>query len=218
MASFSVKGATLTQRPKAGERATPAAHPVLHLRCLVARYRTRYNGEHVTANTTTLMSDMPDTANPLPAAPLWRRLTAMLYDSLLCIALLFVVTAVYTGLHELLINAGLFSDRYTKGDVSYNPLLMLILIASMWLFFGFFWRRAGQTLGMQTWRIRVENRDGSRISWLQSLLRVIAGGLSCATFGLGWVWQWLDPQHRSWTDHLSRSRTVQLPERKRETQ
>lgn len=165
------------------------------------------------------MNDMPDTADSLPPAPLWRRLTAMLYDSLLCIALVFVVTAVYTGLHKLLINAGVFSDRYAileaKASVSYDPVLTLVLLASLWLFFGFFWRRAGQTLGMQTWRIRVENPDGSVISWTQALLRVLAGGLGWATFGLGWLWQWMDPQRRSWTDRFSRSRTVQLPKRKK---
>ncbi|MGM0450861.1 MAG: RDD family protein [Pseudomonadota bacterium] len=161
------------------------------------------------------MNDRSSTTDSLPPAPLWRRLAAMLYDSLLCIALIFVVTAVYTGLHKVLINAGFFSDRYASGDVGYDPLLTLILVASLWLFFGFFWRRAGQTLGMQTWRIRVENADGSVLSWTQALLRVVAGGLSWATFGLGWLWQWVDPRHRSWTDRLSRSRTVQLPKKEK---
>ncbi len=161
------------------------------------------------------MTDRPETTTDLPPAPLWRRLAAMLYDSLLCLALLFLVTAAYTGLHKLLINAGVFSDRYANGDVGYDPLLTLTLVASLWLFFGFFWRRAGQTLGMQTWRIRVENPDGSMVSWTQALLRIVAGGLSWATFGLGWLWQWLDPQRRSWTDRLSRSRTVQLPKKAR---
>ena len=160
-----------------------------------------------------LMTSEPMTSDTHPPAPLWRRLMAMLYDSLLCIALVFVITAVYTGLHKLLISAGVFSDRYASGDVGYDPVLTLVLVGSLWLFFGFFWRRAGQTLGMQTWRIRVENQDGSVISWTQALLRIIAGALSWAVFGLGWLWQWLDTQHRSWTDRLSGSRTVQLPKR-----
>ncbi|MFO7788820.1 MAG: RDD family protein [Halospina sp.] len=167
------------------------------------------------------MNSDPATSDTYPPpAPLWRRLMAMLYDSLLCIALIFVVTALYTGLHKLLISIGLFSDRYATmtepgGSVGYDPVMTLVLVASLWLFFGFFWRRAGQTLGMQTWRIRIENTDGSVVSWTQALLRIIAGALSWATFGLGWLWQWLDPQHRSWTDRLSGSRTVQLAKRKK---
>ncbi|WP_077530807.1 RDD family protein [Vreelandella utahensis] len=166
------------------------------------------------------MTSEPATSDSHPPAPLWRRLMAMLYDSLLCLALIFVVTAAYTGLHKLLISIGLFSDRYATmatpgGSVGHDPVLTLVLIASLWLFFGFFWRRAGQTLGMQTWRIRIENTDGSVVSWTQALLRIIAGALSWATFGLGWLWQWLDSQHRSWTDRLSGSRTVQLPKKNR---
>lgn len=166
------------------------------------------------------MKDQPATSEPLRPAPLWRRLAAMLYDSLLCIALAFVVTAIYTALHKLLISAGLFSDRYgamldAESNVGHDPVLALVLLVSLWLFFGFFWRRDGQTLGMQTWRIRIENQDGSLIDWTQAILRVIAGGLSWATFGLGWLWQWVDSRHRSWTDRLSRSRTVQLPKRKK---
>ncbi|MEQ6884524.1 RDD family protein [Salicola sp. Rm-C-2C1-2] len=166
------------------------------------------------------MTDHPATCELYTPAPLWRRLAAMLYDSLLCIALAFVVTAIYTALHKLLISAGLFSDRYgamleAEGNVGHDPVLALVLVVSLWLFFGFFWRRAGQTLGMQTWRIRIENPDGSVISWTQALLRVIAGLLSWATFGLGWLWQWWDPQDRSWTDRLSRSRTMQLAKRKK---
>lgn len=163
------------------------------------------------------MNDAPSASSePRPPAPLWRRLIAMVYDSLLCLAMVFTVTALYTGVHKLLINAGLVADRYgamqqAESQVGYDPVLTLVLLASLWLFFGFFWRRAGQTLGMQTWRIRIENPDGSRITWTQALLRVIAGAFSWATLGLGWLWQWLDPKHRSWTDHLSRSRTVLLP-------
>ncbi|XOZ34705.1 RDD family protein [Halomonadaceae bacterium KBTZ08] len=165
-----------------------------------------------------MTNDQPPSPDPHPPAPLWRRLIAMVYDSLLCLALVFTVTAIYTGVHKLLINAGLVADRYgamqqAQGQIDYDPVLTLVLLASLWLFFGFFWRRAGQTLGMQTWRLRIENPDGSRISWTQALLRVIAGAVSWAALGLGWLWQWLDPQHRSWTDHLSRSRTVLLSKR-----
>lgn len=168
------------------------------------------------------MNNASGNPDALPPAPLWRRLMAMLYDGLLCVALIFVVTALYTAIHKMLINVGVFSDRYanlleSEGSVGYDPVLTLVLLASLWLFFGFFWRRAGQTLGMQTWRIRVENRDGSLISWVQALARVLAGALSWAALGLGWIWQWIDPQHRSWTDRLSGSRTVQLPKPPKKT-
>lgn len=39
-------------------------------------------------------------------------------------------------------------------------------------FFGWFWTRGGQTLSMRSWKIRIENLDGSNISWLQTILRL----------------------------------------------
>jgi uncharacterized RDD family membrane protein YckC len=41
-----------------------------------------------------------------------------------------------------------------------------------------FWRKRGQTLAMQTWRMRVVNADGSRISV----------GRAVARYVLAWVW------------------------------
>jgi uncharacterized RDD family membrane protein YckC len=40
----------------------------------------------------------------------------------------------------------------------------LVLFPAMmtmtWLFYGYFWRKTGQTLGMQTWRLKVIKPDG----------------------------------------------------------
>lgn len=41
-------------------------------------------------------------------------------------------------------------------------------------FYGVFWRKAGQTLGMQTWRLKTMNRDGSLLSWGKAVKRILA--------------------------------------------
>ena len=51
---------------------------------------------------------------------------------------------------------------------------MLILL----LFFGIFWRRAGQTLGMQAWRIKLVTDSGDLPTWRQVTLRVLGALLS----------------------------------------
>ena len=43
-----------------------------------------------------------------------------------------------------------------------------------------FWTRAGQTIGMRAWRLRIQNADGSNIRITQALIR-----LATAAFGLG---------------------------------
>jgi uncharacterized RDD family membrane protein YckC len=42
------------------------------------------------------------------------------------------------------------------------------------MFFGYFWTRNGQTLGMQVWRIRIQNLNGVSVSWSQALRRYVA--------------------------------------------
>ena len=162
-----------------------------------------------------------DKSTELRPAPLLRRLAAMLYDGLLCIALVLVVTGLYTGLHQILIQVGLIgADPYARmleedSAISYDPVLTVLLVASLWGFFGFFWRRRGQTLGMQAWKIRIQNEDGSAITWLQAFMRVLVGIVSWLALGLGYLWQWLDTGRRSWTDMASDSVTVLVAPDKR---
>lgn len=158
----------------------------------------------------------------LRPAPLLRRLAAMLYDGLLCIGLVFVVTGIYTGLHQLLIHSGLLGfDRYARmleenTAINHDPVLTLFLVLSLWGFFGFFWRRRGQTLGMQAWKIRVQNEDGSPITWLQAFMRVLVGLLSWLTLGLGYLWQLTNSARKSWTDLASDSVTVFVDPKERQ--
>ena len=87
------------------------------------------------------------TTEPLPAAPFWRHLLAMLYDSLLIIPLFMAAAALWIAV---------FGPTKTLDEPAVPAVLqwcswILILL----LFFGIFWRRAVQTLGMQAWRIKL---------------------------------------------------------------
>src|SRR5690554_7229397 len=57
------------------------------------------------------------------------------------------------------------------GQLSGDPGLTFVLFLVLYLFFAYFWTRLGQTLGMQVWRIRIENLDGTSVSWTQALFR-----------------------------------------------
>jgi uncharacterized RDD family membrane protein YckC len=78
-------------------------------------------------------------------------------------------------------------------------------------FYCYFWRKNGQTLGMQAWRLRVDANNGGRPSWKQCGLRLLTGIPSLLLAGLGFWWIWLDPQRRSWHDRASNTRVVVLP-------
>lgn len=147
----------------------------------------------------------------LPPPGLLRRLAAMLYDSLLVFAVAWTVTAVAVFLRRE--SVGEAAIRASgKAAVSGLPLQIAIVIA-LALFFGWFWTRTGQTLGMQAWRLRVQQPDGSPISWRQAVIRMGGAVLSTLCLGAGYWWLLFDREKCAWHDRLSGTRVVLLPKR-----
>jgi uncharacterized RDD family membrane protein YckC len=147
-------------------------------------------------------------STPKVYAGVWRRLGAMLYDALLVIALLMIVTALF-----LPVTGGEAITSATVGvfEYVYRAVLLGVLI----LFFGWFWTRRGQTVGMTAWRLRVERLDGSLLSWADSLKRLAGAFVSLAAVGLGYFWIWIDRDRLAWHDRWTNTRVVVLPKRKR---
>jgi uncharacterized RDD family membrane protein YckC len=136
-------------------------------------------------------------------AGLFRRLAAMVYDGLLLIAILMIGTAAFLP--------------FTGGDaVTWHRFPMLwilhkLVVAALIVgYYGIAWTRQGQTLGMASWRLRVERVDGTLLDWRNTTTRVAASLLSWAPLGLGWWWS-LGAQHETWHDRLSHTRVVVLP-------
>lgn len=151
----------------------------------------------------------------LPPAGLIRRLAAMLYDGLICIAVLIVATWGYTMLAASIIGFEEYKAMAESGQLTTDPLLTSFLFVILFAFFGYFWTKTGQTLGMQVWRVRIENADGTSIRWYQALFRFLAGWVSWMAFGLGYLWILWDSENRSWTDRFSESLVVQVPKPKK---
>ena len=146
-----------------------------------------------------------------PCAGLPRRLAAIFYDALLCLALLIVVAFIYK-----LVLMGFYGEAQLKqmsdaGALDGDPLLSTLLLLSLFGFFAKFWTHSGQTLGMQVWGLRMQNRDGSAITLWQALLRFLVAIGSWLFAGLGFLWIIWDKQNRSWHDIYSDSCIVQLP-------
>lgn len=130
----------------------------------------------------------------------------MFYDLLLVAALLMVVTA---SLLPLTGGEAITSDRYGAWEYAYQAILVAIVIA----FFGWFWTRRGQTLGMMAWRLKVIREDGSLLSWSDTLKRMGAALVSWAALGLGYFWIWIDRNGLAWHDRWTRTRVIVLPKR-----
>jgi uncharacterized RDD family membrane protein YckC len=127
----------------------------------------------------------------------------MLYDALLLLALFMLGGGV-----ALLVTGG---EAVPAGSVWYQTYLLLIAM----LFLCGFWISGGQTLGMRSWRLRVESADGGPVDARQALLRFAAGFVALAPAGLGLFWLLVDPERRAWHDRLSGTRVVLLPKKSR---
>ncbi|AYC31936.1 RDD family protein [Pseudomonas cavernae] len=146
-----------------------------------------------------------------PHAGLPRRLAAMFYDFLLCIALLMVVTLIYKLVQMSIVGEVHLRQLSDSGALDGDPLLSSLLLLCLFAFFAKFWTHSGQTLGMQVWGLRVQNADGTAIDLKQALLRFMIAIPSLLCLGLGLFWVLWDKQKRSWHDIYSDSLIVQLP-------
>ncbi len=155
----------------------------------------------------------PEKPDSLSHASLVRRLVATLYDALICVALLLVTTGVYMAVHAAIIGTERYEQLSASGATLHDPLLSSVLFIVLYLFFGYFWTRTGQTLGMQVWHIRIQNTDGTSISWLQALMRFFMAGISWGCVGIGHLWMLVDKEKLTWQDRFSDTRTVRIPRR-----
>ncbi|MDE2201572.1 MAG: RDD family protein [Burkholderiaceae bacterium] len=163
----------------------------------------------------------PTTApDPLAAPTLRRRFAAMLYEGLLLFGVMFAATALF------LLARAVIPPLARTGDAG----LQVWGFFALGLYFVGFWRKRGQTLAMQTWRMRVVNADGSRISigraiaryvlawmWVAVAVGVIhlsgvsrwAGAGVALACVLAWgALAWLDPQRQFMHDRLAGTRLV----------
>ncbi len=147
----------------------------------------------------------------LPPAGLFKRLFAMLYDSLLVLAIIMLGTALAIALRVWFSGADI---AVNDPDTAAHGLLFQAWLLFLGCgFFVYFWRRTGQTLGMQAWRLKICNSDGSLISIKQCFLRLLGGVLSWLCLGLGYWQIAFRSDGASWSDLLSDSRCAQLPKR-----
>lgn len=143
----------------------------------------------------------------LPAPGLPRRLAAIVYDTLLVVPMLMATVGLALGLRKLLGGA---ADTLLPPSVV-QSLAVLCCIG----FFGTFWLKSGQTLGMQAWRIRLVASPGNELTFGRVVTRCGAALLSAACLGLGYLWCVIDRRHRTWHDMLSGTELQLLPKRRK---
>ena len=133
------------------------------------------------------------------SAGLFRRLAAILYDSLLIIAMWLITT---------LLLVAFIND----GAALQGPLFQFGLYFEACLFYSYFWRLRGQTLGMQVWKIKLISPSLQTLSWQECFARLFFALVSVSMLGLGFIWMLFDPDRLTWHDRASGTRVVLLRE------
>lgn len=157
-----------------------------------------------------MATDVNDIDLPaLPGAGLFRRLAALLYDG-------FLIAAIWMLLGFVLqLIFGTDSNRLEDGVVQTDPVLdwvlFTVMLVSAAVFYIWFWCRSGQTLGMLAWRLRVQDYQGHLLTPGRAALRLSLAWPSFFVFGLGYLWLFLDKDHDTAHDRLSKTRVVLLP-------
>jgi len=176
----------------------------------------------------------PEQYSSLPPAPIWRRLAALSYDTLLLMALSLGYIALAT-------TAGMYIFDL-EANTDYNPMFDGVIrwfVFAGWLFvialfFGIFWTKNGQTLGMQAWKIRLQQGNGELVSFLQGMLRLTVALVVLAVYLLGATFEltiiiWasaalaalnfiplLSPKKQSLSGMVSKTFMVKVPKDQRE--
>lgn len=141
-------------------------------------------------------------AAPRAAEPagLLRRLVALVYDSLILLALWLTAAVPFVWI----------ANGAPQGPLI-RAAFQLYLLAIAFAFFGWFWVHGGQTLGMRAWRLKVVDNEGRALTWAQATRRFAAAIPSLLCAGIGLLWVMHDRERRAWHDRLSGTRVVVLP-------
>ena len=136
-----------------------------------------------------------------PSATLLRRLSSLVYEGLIVIALLLLGGLVF-----------LLPLHFATGrDASGGWPLWLFrgwILAMLGVYFGWFWTRGGQTLPMRTWRLRLVSAVGSPVGRRRALCRYLLAWPSVLAAGAGLAWALVDRDRQFLHDRLAGTRLV----------
>lgn len=146
-------------------------------------------------------------------ASLGKRLLAIFYDMLI---LFFIVLVIYILLQQIIINLELITLEQVQisKDETINIIptdsIVTFILKNLWVvisffYFGYYWTKSGQTLGMKVWKIKAVTNKGARITWGQSLKRYVF-----ALLGLGLLWVIIDKERLVLQDKLSGTRLIKV--------
>lgn len=145
------------------------------------------------------------TAAPLMPSPVWRRIAALVYDTLILLALSFLYGATIT---TIAVQQGSTPQEYQP--MFQTPLFLMGWVLCLLSFYCWFWHKSGQTLGMRTWRLKLiqDKKSAQTPTWGQCLLRSLISPPAILLFGLGYWYSLINKDKNSLQDKLTKTRVI----------
>lgn len=140
--------------------------------------------------------NLPKTIISFPG--FWRRILCMIYEFLLLMAVLFITSF-------------FFHLVYHDTESTYFRLIFqfyLLSVAGIYLIW--FWTHGGQTLAMQTWKMRIISVNGEKIGVWQAILRYILAVISISFFGCGIIWALFDRENQFLYDRAAGTKIINV--------
>ena len=137
--------------------------------------------------------------NATPTTPgFGRRLVSMIYELLLLLAVLFISSFIF---HLI------FRDT---NAVYFRPLFQFYLLVVMGIYFVWFWTHGGQTLAMQTWKMKVVTASGNKLGMRQAITRYLLAVMGVLFLGFGILWALFDRERQYLHDRLAGTRIIKI--------
>lgn len=128
---------------------------------------------------------------------IWRRFASIIYDALLVLAILIVM-----------------SIPFFSFNVEENNLLKITMQVYFYFiiqyFFVWFWVNNEGTLGMKTWKIKIVCNNGEKISYKKAIIRFNIAIISILFFGLGFLISFFRKDKKCLHDIISKTSLSKL--------
>lgn len=122
----------------------------------------------------------------------------MLYEMLLLVAVLFIASFIF---HLV------FQDT---SSILFRPMFQIYLLLIAGIYFTWFWTHGGQTLPMQTWKLRVVSADAHQLCLKQAIARYLFAVIGFFFLGFGFLWALFDRDGLFLHDRLAGTRIVRI--------
>lgn len=141
---------------------------------------------------------MQDSTSISEKPKLWQLMLCLLYDFLLLFAIIFMASLLFVPLFSNI------EPAYFK------PFYQFYLLTVMGVYFIWFWTHGGQTLAMQTWKLRIVDTKGNGITKKQAITRYLLALIAYPFFLIGFIWMFFDRDRQFLHDRIAGTRIIKL--------